>query len=70
MEAYNFAREAFSLIWRRASDGYYEVEYLRKENAGPQWSLPFWKNVADSGIFETEDDARLYINAISESIET
>lgn len=67
-EHYDEEADAFTLIWRRASDGYFQVEYLVKGKAqtDPQWSLPFWGNIAGQGIFGTRADAERHLKAIFE----
>ena len=66
VEQYDVVRDVFILIWKRSSDGYYELEYLIKNHTDRQWLLTFWENVADSGIFETEYDAWLHIRQLLE----
>lgn len=55
VETYDSQSDAFTLIWQRASDGHFQIEYLVKGKAriDPQWSLPFWGNIAGQGIYET-----------------
>lgn len=65
-EQYNSTSDAFTLIWQRAIDGFYEAEYLVKGKVNPQWSLPFWENLAGQGIFETLADARSYLEAFAD----
>jgi|SRR5471030_1173917 len=67
VEEYDSNRDSFPLIWKRAVDGHFEAEYLVKGKTGtdPQWSLPLWGNIAQSGIFGTQEDARNYVNAIA-----
>jgi len=68
VEEYDPVRDSFTIIWRRMADGYFEAEYLVKGKAGtdPQWSLPLWGNISQSGIFGTQEDARAYVNAIAD----
>jgi hypothetical protein len=66
-EKYDSEHDAFILIWRRAYDGYFMAEYLvkGKANSDPQWSLPFWGNIAGQGIFGTLEDAQRHLRAIA-----
>jgi hypothetical protein len=66
-EEYDPVRDAFLLVWQRASDGLFQVEYLVKGKArtDPQCSLPLWGNVAGPGIFGTLDDAQSHLKAIA-----
>ncbi|TVO52665.1 hypothetical protein [Denitromonas halophila] len=66
-EEYDEKHEAFTLIWQRASDGHFQVEYLikGKEHRDPQWSLPFWGNIAGQGIFGTLGDAQAHLKAVA-----
>jgi hypothetical protein len=68
-ETYDSTHDAFILIWRRASDGFFEAEYLVKGKPDPQWSLPFWENIAGYGIFETQADALSNIREIAKNYE-
>ena len=67
VEEFNAEHDAFTLIWQRASDGNFQAEYLVKGKAhtDPQWSLPFWGNIAGQSIFGTVEDARVHVLAIS-----
>ena len=67
-ELYDEETDTFTLIWQRASDGHFQVEYLVKGNArtDPQWSLPLWGNIAGQGIFGTLGDAERHVKVISE----
>ncbi|QTN26200.1 hypothetical protein HZ993_12675 [Rhodoferax sp. AJA081-3] len=67
VEEYDQEHDAFILIWQRASDGHFQVEYLvkGKEHRDPQWSLPFWGNIAGQGIYGTLADANADLNAIA-----
>jgi hypothetical protein len=66
VEQYDPEQDAITLIWQRASDGNFQVEYLVKGNAykDPQWSLPLWGNIAGQGIFGTIGDARRHLEAV------
>lgn len=66
VEQYDSEHDAFTLIWQRASDGFFEVEFLLKGKAcsDPQWSLPFWESVAGQGIYGTLADAHSHLRAI------
>ncbi|MET3137074.1 hypothetical protein AAKU61_001426 [Undibacterium sp. GrIS 1.2] len=66
VEEYDSERDSFTLIWQRASDGHFQIEYLVKGNASsdPQWSLPFWENIAGQGIYGTLSDAQADLKAI------
>jgi hypothetical protein len=66
-EQYDAVRDAFILIWQRASDGHFQVEYLVKGKAhtDPQRSLPLWGNIAGPGIFGTLNDAQVHLEAIA-----
>ncbi|MDE3071664.1 MAG: hypothetical protein KGJ63_02900 [Pseudomonadota bacterium] len=66
IEEYDAESDAFTLIWQRASDGYFQIEYLVKGKArtDPQWSLPFWGNIAGQGIYGTLADAKTDLKAI------
>jgi hypothetical protein len=68
VEEYDADRDSFTLIWKRATDGHFKVEYLVKGKAAsdPQWSLPLWGNISRSGIFGTQEDARAHVNAIAD----
>jgi hypothetical protein len=67
-EQYHSEQDVYTLIWQRASDGLFQAEYLVKGKAqtDPQWSLPFWGNIADQGIFGTIGDAQLHLQAIAD----
>lgn len=67
VEEYDDENDAFLLIWRRAADGLYSTEYLvkGKEHRDPQYSLPFWGNVAGQGLFGSISDARTHASAIA-----
>jgi hypothetical protein len=62
-EEYVSAHDAFVLIWQRESDCLFEAEYLVKGKAEPQWSLLFWENVAEHGVYESQTDAHADIKA-------
>jgi hypothetical protein len=66
-EEYDSEHDAYILIWQRASDGHFEVEYLikGKEDRDPQWSLPFWGSIAGHGIYGTLADATAHLNAVA-----
>lgn len=66
VEEYDSESDSITLIWQRASDGYFEVEYLvkGKVRSDPQWSLPFWGNIAGRGIYGTLADAQANLKAI------
>jgi hypothetical protein len=66
-EEYDPLYDAFSLIWQRASDGYFQVEYLVKSKAetDPPGMLPLWSGIASQGLFGTLTDARLHLEAIA-----
>jgi hypothetical protein len=66
VEEYDAMSDTFTLIWQRASDGYFQIEYLVKGKArtDPQWSLPFWGNIAGQGIYGTLADAQADLKAI------
>lgn len=66
-ERYDPEYDAFVLIWRRALDGRFVAEYLVKGKAvsDPQWSLPFWGNIAGQGIFGTLEDAHRHLKAVA-----
>jgi len=66
-EEYDSARDAFMLIWQRESDGFFEIQYLVKGNVEPQWSLPFWENIAGHGIFENEADPTSELEAFADN---
>lgn len=66
-EEYDSARDAFMLIWQRESDGFFEIQYLVKGKVEPQWSLPFWENIAGHGIFENEADATSELEAFTDN---
>lgn len=68
LEEYDEECDAFILIWQRTYDGHFQVEYLvkDKEHRDPQWSLPFWGNIADQGIYGSLSDARAYLKAIAD----
>jgi len=66
VEEYDSESDSFTLIWQRASDGHFQIEYLVKGKArsDPQWSLPFWGNIAGQGIYGTLADAQADLKAI------
>jgi hypothetical protein len=66
VEEYDSESDSFTLIWQRASDGYFLIEYLVKGKAhsDPQWSLPFWGNIAGQGVYGTLADAQADLKAI------
>lgn len=66
VEEYDSESDSFTLIWQRASDGHFQIEYLVKGSASsdPQWSLPFWGNIAGQGIYGTFADAQADLKAI------
>ena len=65
-EKYDSESDSFTLIWQRASDGHFQIEYLVKGKAhsDPQWSLPFWGSIAGQGIYGTLADAEVDLKAI------
>jgi hypothetical protein len=64
-EMYDSKNDAFILVWERASDGFFEAEYLVKGKPDPQWTLPFWENIGGHGIFETQANALSNMKAIA-----
>lgn len=66
-ERFDPALQAFQLIWQRDSDGHFQVEFLIKDEAArnPQWSLPFWTDIAQGGIFESLSAAEAHLVAVS-----
>jgi hypothetical protein len=66
VEEYDSESDSFTLIWQRVSDGHFQIEYLVKGKASsdPQWSLPFWGNIAGQGIYGTLADAQADLKAI------
>ena len=67
LEEYDAKHDAYMVIWQRASDGHFEVEYLvkGKEHRDPQWSLPCWGSIAGHGIYGTLADAQAHLQAIA-----
>lgn len=65
VEKYDSESDSITLIWQRESDGHFQVEYFVKGKAqsDPQWSLPFWGNVAVQGIYESLADAQADLEA-------
>ncbi len=59
-EEYDSESDFYTLIWQRACDGHFQIEFLVKNSAtsDPQWSLPFWGNIAGQGIYGTLVDAQ------------
>ena len=67
-EEYDATLDAIKAIYRRKGDGFYEVEFSIKGKAtsDPQWSLPFWGNVAGQGIFGTLEDAQAHLRSVEQ----
>ncbi|MCB6183087.1 hypothetical protein LIN78_05930 [Leeia sp. TBRC 13508] len=64
IEKYDPVYDTFTLVWQRATDGFF-AQYMVKGNSDPQWELPFWGNIADQGIFGTQEEALSHILAIA-----
>jgi len=66
-EHYDRQSDVITLVWQRASDGYYRVEYLVKGKAttDPPETLPLWGDVAGSGIYGSIEDAERHLAAIA-----
>jgi hypothetical protein len=47
-ESYDPGHDVISTILRRTADGFFQASLWIKEPAGPQWSLPFWIDIADT----------------------
>jgi hypothetical protein len=63
-EEYDPTLDVVKSIYRRESDGFFEVAFWVKGSAGPQWSLPMWGSIAGPGIYELMEDAVAHLNAI------
>jgi hypothetical protein len=65
-EEYDPALDVVKSIYRRRSDGFFEVAFWVKGKAvsDPQWSLPLWGSIAGPGIYGSIEDAVAHLNAI------
>jgi len=68
LERFDSRRHSFQLIWQRDCDGYFQVEFLIKDEGAsdPQWSLPFWEDIAQGGIIESQSAAEALLKSISD----
>ena len=64
-EHYDPELDSFMLIRQRASDDYFQVEFLIKV-ADPQFSLPVWDNIAGEGIFGTLAEAERHLKTLAQ----
>jgi hypothetical protein len=63
-EEYDETLDVVKSIYRRKSDGFFEVAFWVKGPSGPQWSLPLWGSIAGAGIYELFEDAVAHLSAI------
>ena len=66
VERFDSRLGAFEMIWQRHCDGHFQVEFRVKDGgADPQWSLPFWHDIANGGIFDSQSSAEAHLRAIA-----